>query len=56
MIEMNEEEINRHLRYDEEFKVLICLSCRYCLTQSGVERHFRNQHGAIPINISKELV
>jgi Orsellinic acid/F9775 biosynthesis cluster protein D len=56
MIEMKGEDINRYLRYDKEFKVLICLSCQYCLTPSGVERHFRNQHGVIPINIRKELV
>jgi hypothetical protein len=50
------EQVYRHLRYDEGFKVLICLSCQYCLTQSGVEKHFQRQYGCIPIDLRKELV
>jgi hypothetical protein len=53
---MMEEEVNRYLRYEAEFKVLICLHCQYCLAHNGVENHFRRLHAWIPIEVRKGLV
>jgi hypothetical protein len=48
--------IDCYLRYDTEFKVLICLSCQHCLTRLGVEKHFQRCHRVVPINVRKQLV
>jgi hypothetical protein len=42
--------------YVEEFKVLICRTCRHGLAAKRVKRHFQWRHKLIPIEVRNRIV
>ena len=52
---MDSVEIGDYILYNEEFEVLICLGCQYCVNPSGMERHLRSHHKGLSIGVRRAL-
>jgi hypothetical protein len=53
---MDTMDFNSFVRYVEDFKVLICRTCRHGLVATGVKKHFQRYHKCIPIEVRKRIV
>lgn len=40
----------------EQFKVLVCMKCEYCIQPGGAEAHLRRSHKDVSLAVRKELV
>lgn len=40
----------------EQFKVLVCVKCEYCIQPARAEAHLRRSHKDIPLTVRKELI
>jgi hypothetical protein len=47
--------VDEHIRYVEEYKVVICRTCRYCIRPGGSYDHFRLWHKDLGLPVRKEL-
>ena len=45
----------RYLSYIAEYHVLICLSCRHCISKTGLRLHFQRRHRDLPLRVRREL-
>ena len=55
-LRMDMVDVNSFVTYVEEFKVLICRTCRHGLAAKGVSRHFQWRRKLIPIEVRKRIV
>jgi hypothetical protein len=44
------------LRYLPDHKVIVCISCSYCIQSNGIELHFQRLHKLVPLKIRKQWV
>src|SRR5262245_50007554 len=48
--------VDQYVKYNSEFKVLICCKHKYCIKPTGIQRHFQDYHQKIPLAIRKEII
>jgi hypothetical protein len=48
--------VNLYVTYVEDFKVLICQTCRHGLAAKGMKRHFQWRHRSIPIEVRNQII
>ena len=56
ILTMDTMDVNSLVTYVEEFKVLICRTCRHGLVATGVKKHFQRYHKRIPIEVRNRIV
>jgi hypothetical protein len=49
-------DVNSFVTYVEEFKVLICRTCRHGLVATGAKKHFQRCHKYISIEVRKPIL
>ena len=47
--------MDEHIVYVEQYKVVVCRTCKYCIRPGGSYQHFRRWHKDLGLLVRKEL-
>jgi Orsellinic acid/F9775 biosynthesis cluster protein D len=51
----NSSQYDQYVRVAQPFNVLLCVSCKYCITKDALEDHFQREHIDIPLQRRNEI-